>query len=78
VGNSTIGRWIKTVLSASGIDINKFKAHSTRAATVSKAAKFITTDEILDHIGWSQESNFQKYYNKPVCNDNQFDMAVLE
>lgn len=78
VGTSSIGRWIKTVLSASGIDINKFKPHSTRAAAVSKASKSITTDEILQHIGWSQESTFQKYYNKPICNDIQFDRAVLE
>lgn len=78
VGTSSVGRWIKLVLNASGIDVKKFKAHSTRAAAVAKASKNITTDEILKHIGWSRESTFQKYYNKPVVKETQFDIAVLE
>ena len=78
IGTSTIGRWIKNVLSASGIDINRFKPHSTRTAAVSKASTIITTDEILKYVGWSQESTFQKYYNKPICTDIRFDKAGLE
>lgn len=78
VGTSTVGRWIKNVLSASGIDVNKFKAHSTRAAAATKASTSLTTDEILKHVGWSKESTFQTYYNKPICtSQSQFDEAVL-
>ena len=77
VGTSSVGRWIKLVLNPSGIDVKKFKAHSTRAAAA-KASKNTTTDEILKHIGWSRESTFQKYYNKPVVKEAQFDIAVLE
>ena len=37
VGSSTVGSWIKNLLEQSGVDTSVFKAHSTRAASVSKA-----------------------------------------
>ena len=37
VSRDTISRWVKTVLSSSGIDTKKFRPHSTRAAVVSAA-----------------------------------------
>ena len=37
VSRDTISRWVKTVLQKSGIDVNFFKPHSTRAAATSKA-----------------------------------------
>ena len=33
----TIARWIKAILNLAGIDINTYRAHSTRAAATSKA-----------------------------------------
>ena len=78
IGASSIGRWIKTVLGASGVDTAKFKAHSTRSAAASKASHLIPTDDILKHIGWSRESTFQKFYNKPVIAENSFAEAVLK
>ena len=36
VSIDTIGRWIKTVMALAGIDVSKFKAHSTRMASSSK------------------------------------------
>lgn len=78
IGASSIGRWIKTVLGASGVDTAKFKAHSTRSAAASKASRLIPTDDILKHIGWSRESTFQKFYNKPVIAGNSFAGAVLK
>lgn len=48
----TISRWTKDVLKLSGIDITTFTAHSTRAATASKAnAKDVPLDVILSTIG---------------------------
>ena len=78
IGASSIGRWIKTVLGASGVDTAKFKAHSTRSAAASKASGLIPTDDILKHIGWSRESTFQKFYNKPVIAGDSFAGAVLK
>ena len=78
VGMSTIGRWIKSVLALSGVDTTKFKPHSTRAAAVSKASQTITTDNMLAHIGWSSESTFRIFYNKPIVRHGLFDQAVLD
>ena len=37
VAESTVSRWLKDVLQLSGININIFKAHSTRSVSNSKA-----------------------------------------
>lgn len=37
VTSETISRWIKTVLTASGIDTSAYSAHSTRADSTSSA-----------------------------------------
>ena len=63
VTTSTIGRWIKIVLSRSGVDINMYKAHSTRAASASKANLHVSTSKILKAGGWSSSNSFQKHYN---------------
>ena len=60
------------------MDTAKFKAHSTRSAAASKASRLIHTDDILKHIGWSRESTFQKFYNKPVIAGKSFAGAVLK
>ena len=54
VSKDTIARWIKNVLKDAGIDITKFGAHSTRAASPSAAAKVATPLEVfLESAGWS-------------------------
>lgn len=79
VSRDTIGRWVKTVLSSAGIDTKKFKPHSTRAAVVSAASNAsVSLDEILNTAGWSSESIFAKFYNKPVVRESQFASSVLE
>ena len=78
VTTSTIGRWIKTLLSLSGIDTTRFKAHSTRVASASKASASIPTDVILKHIGWASDCVFRKYYDKPIRQDDLFATSVLQ
>ena len=79
VSRDTIGRWVKTVLSSAGIDTKKFKPHSTRAAAVSAASNAsVSLDEILKTAGWSSESTFGKFYNKPVLRESPFPSSVLE
>lgn len=61
----SIARWIKSVLSLSGIDISKFTAHSTRSASTSAAFELgMPLQDILNTAGWSCESTFAKFYNK--------------
>ena len=77
VTSSTIARWIKSVLTKSGINTDIFKAHSVRCAATSAAAKEgVTTNDILNAADWSSEAVFQKFYHKPE-KKSTFDTAVL-
>ena len=72
VSKSTIARWIKTVMGSAGIDTLKFKAHSTRAASVSQASqKDIPLDLILKTAGWSNAKTFARYYKRPISNSDE-------
>ena len=66
VGSNTLSRWIKQVLSAAGINIDIYKAHSTRSACSSKLVSSVSIDTVLKFIGWSKETTFTKFYNKPI------------
>ena len=80
VSTETISRWCKLFLTSAGVDTNKFKAHSTRAASTSHlAAKNIEISSILKSVGWSNERTFKTFYHKqlekPISN---FGSALLE
>jgi len=78
IGTHTLGRWIKQLLRDSGIDTTIFKAHSTRAASVSKVSHSLPTDTILQQVGWTSDCVFRKFYNKPIVTANLFQEAVLQ
>ena len=81
ITKSTISRWIKDVLKLSGVDTTIFKPHSVRSASVSKASRAdVPIDTVLEAVGWSNETTFQKYYNKPCLQNaaSQFGEAVLK
>lgn len=64
---TTIGKWIKYMLSVSKIDISMYKSHSTRSASATAASKSgLNVSDIMKAIGWKQESTFRKFYQKPV------------
>ncbi|WAR23039.1 hypothetical protein MAR_036708 [Mya arenaria] len=48
-------RWIKTVMCRAGINVKDLGSH-------------IPIADILAKAGWSRESTFRKFYNKPVLN----------
>lgn len=61
----TLRRWVLRTMSAAGVDINMFKAHSTRSAAASKAKrKEVPLQAILDSAMWKSSSTFAKYYDK--------------
>ena len=67
VSTATISRWIKLGLAMAGVDMTRFTPHSTRSAAASKgAAAFVPVDNILKVAGWSQESTFRKFYQRPI------------
>ena len=73
VCSSTIARWLKEVLKASGIDTAVFSAHSTRGASASSAALAgVSTQDIMNRAGWSQQSTFCKFYYRPSAETQKF------
>lgn len=79
VSSSTIARWLKTVLSDSGIDINQYKAHSFRSAATSAAlSQGCSLNEILKTADWSSAKNFYKFYFRDTVPKNvTFSDAVM-
>ena len=65
------------VLGQAEVDTGRFSGHSTRCASTSKAILSVSTDVILAPAGWTEESTFRKFYNKPVAVTNQMSFAVL-
>ena len=69
VRTCSIARWVKRVVSLSGIDTSYFTAHSTRSAATSSAYKSgVSIAEIMRVADRSQASTFKRFYEKP-CKD---------
>ena len=67
IGKSTIARWLKEVLTLSGINTDHFQAHSVRGASSSKvSSKGLSVQDILNRGNWSNESTWQRFYHKEV------------
>ena len=76
VKTCSIARWVKRVLSLSGIDTSHFTAHSTRSAATSAAYKSgVSIAETMRVADWSQASTFKRFYEKP-CKD-MFGLGIL-
>ena len=65
VTTSTIAKWLKQAIVASGID-PQFIVHSTRGASSTAAAmNGITIREVMERAGWSRQDTFCKHYFRP-------------
>ncbi|XP_066596470.1 uncharacterized protein [Prorops nasuta] len=76
----TLSRWLKTTLTACGVDTSVFKAHSVRHASTSKAfSKGVDIELIRKSAGWTKRYQaFQKFYNRPIQTvDNSFVASIL-
>lgn len=82
VTKDTISRWCKQFLNTAGVDVGKFKTHSTRAASTSHlAAHNIEISSILQAVGWSNERTFQAFYHKQLERSDEtfnFGTALLQ
>lgn len=59
------------VMKAAGIDVGKFKAHSTRSASASKAIeKGMSVDEVMALAGWRSRGVFNAFYNRAILQTN--------
>ena len=80
VSKDTIARWIKLTLNMAGVDVGIYKPHSTRAAATSAAhRKGVNIKEILNVAGWSRETTFARFYNRPLqtTTNSSFADAIL-
>ena len=76
VTTNTISRWVKELMHDAGINTDMFTPHSIRSASTSAAKRTGTPlNTILSAAGWTQESTFRKYYNKPLCSKD-FDILA--
>ena len=75
---STVAGWVKAILGSAGIDTNLFTAHSTRAASTSKAKVIgLSLEDILKRGNWSNKSAWQKHYHNFVSNESaQFPKSI--
>ena len=70
VSRDTISRWLRRVLEEAGIDVEIFKAHSTRAASCAKAKHDnIPVDDIIKTAGWSNNRTYKQFYDKIVMGE---------
>lgn len=78
--SQSLSRWIKTTLAKSGVNTQKFSAHSTRhSATSTARLKGVNIDLIRSTAGWSQQSSvFAQFYNRPIVNRDDFALAILK
>ncbi len=63
VTKATISRWVKMVLKQAGIDVGKYTAHSSRAASTSHVIQQgFNLQEIMKSAGWTSASTFERFY----------------
>ena len=78
VSRDTVTRWVRYTMTSAGIDVTKYSAHSTRAASVSAASRAsVNLDDILQTAGWSSECCFARFYNKPIAKTSNYARSVL-
>lgn len=74
--NSTVGKWAKSVLKDSGIDIGTFSGNSARPASTSYGAQAgLTLAENLKAGGWTNAQTFANHYHKPI--EGNFGASIL-
>ena len=81
VATSSVSRWIKQGLELANIDTSIFSGHATRSASSTKAKlSGLSVSDILKRGHWTNESTFQKIYNKSTRSesDERFQKAVLQ
>ena len=67
VTSGTLARWMLDALKQSSIDLDKFKAHSVRGASTSKAVNMgVSINDIIFTADWTNIRTFEKFYHRPL------------
>uniref|UniRef100_A0A8W8NI59 Tyr recombinase domain-containing protein n=1 Tax=Magallana gigas TaxID=29159 RepID=A0A8W8NI59_MAGGI len=77
---NNITRWLKTVLSSSGLDSNMYTAHSFRGTAASVAfSSGVSMKDIMDTANWTSTKAFVQFFHKDLpVNNNDFATNVLD
>ena len=79
VGKDTTARWVREMLSITGIDPKVYQPHSKRSASTSKAfAKGTSLNDILEMGNWSNKSVWQRFYHKNFSTAERYQDQILE
>lgn len=79
VSRETISQWIKSFMTAAGIDTSVYKSHTTRAASTSfLATRQCDVNDIMGAVGWTKEETFQRFYNRNIAPVFNFGSALLD
>lgn len=75
--SSTVSRWILDFMKCSGIDTDKFKSHSVRGASTSKAYKNgVSISDVQKAADWKSSHTFMRFYFRHA-NNSTFGSSVL-
>ena len=72
-----LARWVLDIVHKAGIHTKTFKSHCLRSGSTSNAfSGGLSLTEIAKAAGWTNVETFEKFYNKPVI-DNNFGNFLL-
>ena len=71
ISRDTLSRWTLATMRMAGIDVNKYKGHSTRGASTSAAKRLgVNVALILRQASWRSAQSFANYYDKSLDKDS--------
>ena len=62
----TCAKWVKEVLTKSGIDPSVYTPHSARSASACHKLKNYPLETVLSHGAWASDHTFKRHYMRPV------------
>ena len=66
-------------LKQSSIDVDKFKAHSIRGASTSKAVNMgASINQIISTADWTNIRTFEKFYHRPLESEDCLPAVLQE
>ena len=70
ISRDTLSRWVLFILKESGLDISKYKSHSTRGASASAAKRLgVPLNIIMKRASWKSAISFAHFYDKELEQD---------
>ena len=79
VTSNTLARWMLDALKQSSIDVDKFKVHSMRGASTSKAVNMgVSISDIISTADWANIRTFEKFYHRPLESEDYFPAVLQE